>query len=268
MKPGKKLTKLAFMTVMLSPMLFGCVDTGIDTDYKNTLENGGAYYSEIAENNKDDSEYLESESKENVSEARIISLFEIEVEDSNINDKLKVVEKEAHDLGGYISSHALGSKSSHDSSEIKAEISYRIPKSKAGEFIKKLKERVNVTVEKSHSIDVSEELLDIQANIEGLSMQEERLNKLIENASSTDEALKIDEKLSEINKEKKALELKDKSIDERSSYSRINLTIYEVSDKTSLLSRETVTVIILAGMLGASIYIKTKSNDNNINIDV
>lgn len=285
----KKSTILLLMIILLMSILTGCIDQD-EVDYEHTLQNGGAYHAEINnelenDNTNDNVDKIEdsklnemekvddsnneikdsktNEIKEDVikstSKDNIISLFEIEMESMKFQEDLEFIEDKVHELGGHISSHELKSNVESNDKYLKTNIAFRVPQDEAQKLIKEIKEKFFVISESSHSIDITEEVYNIEANIESLSNQEERLNELYDRTVEINEVLEIESKISEINKERNQLMRKLTSIKDKFNYSRINLTIYEVkkltSDKNSSLVVN-ITQILIVLAFGSMVYFK------------
>jgi hypothetical protein len=75
--------------------------------------------------------------------------------------------------------------------------------------------------------DVTDQLVDLNARIENLEAQRDRLRALYENASDTEEVLAVEERLSEVQGEVERLEAKREALRNRVALSTVTVTLHE-----------------------------------------
>lgn len=246
-----KMKQLIATLAVSAPLLAACLgpQSTLDTDY--AIENGGAYRAEIAGNKEDENvntstadvvpEVEETEDDQsteesktettNKSNVKIISTLHMEAESINFDEDIENLESEIHELEGYIRSHEIITNDSNGVYK-EASISIRVPKDYVNELSDFIKETFSITSEQSQAIDITEDYHDTESRIENLSSQEEQLRELYENADSVEDMLLINDKLSEVTREKEDMTKRIMRMNERSSYSTIELNIIEVKDFT------------------------------------
>lgn len=218
------------------PLLTACSSPHSTLDTDHAIENGGAYRAEIAGNNEnvntsteDVVQTGEETETSNKSDVKIIYTLHMEAESINFDEDIENLESEIHKLEGYISSHEIVTNDINGVYK-EASISIRVPKDYVNELSDFIKETFSITSEQSQAIDITENYYDTESRIENLSSQEEQLRELYENADSIEDMLLINGKLSEVTREKEEMTKKIMRMNERSSYSTIDLNIIEVKD--------------------------------------
>ena len=85
------------------------------------------------------------------------------------------------------------------------------------------------TVEAANSDrqDVTDQLVDLNARIENLEVQRDRLRALYENASDTEDVLAVEDRLSAVQGEIERLEAKRQSLRDRVALSTVTVTLHE-----------------------------------------
>lgn len=241
-----KMKQLIAALALSVPLLTACSSTQSTLDTDDAIENGGAYRAEIAGDNEtsaedvvlagegtEDNKSTEESKTEisNKSDVKIISTLHMEAESINFDEDVENLESEIHGLEGYIRSHEIVTNDINGIYK-EASISIRVPKDYVNELSDFIKETFSITSEQSQAIDITEDYYDTESRIENLSSQEEQLGELYENANSIEDMLLINGKLSEVTREKEEMTKKIMRMNERSSYSTIELNIIEVKDFT------------------------------------
>lgn len=244
-----KMKQLIATLALSVPLLTACSSTQSTLDTDHAIENGGAYRAEISVNNEnvntgttdvvpagegtEDNKSTEESKPEtsNKSDVKIIYTLHMEAESINFDEDIENLESEIHELEGYIRSHEIITNDRNGVYK-EASISIRVPKDYVNKLSDFIKETFSITSEQSQAIDITEDYYDTESRIENLSSQEEQLRELYENANSIEDMLLINGKLSEVTREKEEMTKKIMRMDERSSYSTIELNIIEVKDFT------------------------------------
>lgn len=239
---------------ILTILLVGCdVSSDITEDY--VLSFGGAYrgqpkleqsisnestgLSDKLDKTKDSTASLEgleqvekpvvNKSAEEIIAPKILSIYNVAIETTYLDNDIKFLDNKTHELNGYIKSHDM--KESLDKKYARiANISIRIPKKETMKLIQYIKERYLIIDDYSEAVEVSETYFDLELNIRNLKMQEEHLLNMYENTTSVDDMLKINERLMEVSKEKTKLTSDYLDLQERLEYSIIEISMHEVAN--------------------------------------
>lgn len=229
---------------ILAILLVGCdVPSDITEDY--VMGAGGAYrgqrkleqnLSDELEKIEDNSEgleqvegFIEDEDTQEVIAPKILSIYNVSIETTHLDNDIKFLENKTHELNGYIKSHDM--KESLDKQYARTvDISIRIPKKETMKLIQYIKERYLIIHDSSEAVEISETYFDLELNIRNLEMQEEHLLNMYDNTTNVDDMLKINERLMEVSKEKAKLTSDYLDLQERLEYSIVEVSMHEVAN--------------------------------------
>lgn len=234
--------KLALMGSVITLFLAGCNIEPLEADVEDTIENGGAYKTEEESKSlvdlKDDvNQDLNKDDKKESEDLRILSTYKMESETLHFDKDLYEIIEKVHYVGGYVSSNEIKTNNSEKETLKESKLTIRVPKDKTPEVINVINKKLTITSELLTSVDITENYYDIESRIENIEAREERLKILYKKSNDVNEIIKIDEKLSEITKEKEELARKKIKMEDRSSFSRIDINVKEVK-KISVVEKE------------------------------
>lgn len=106
-------------------------------------------------------------------------------------------------------------------------LTYRVPSEEFDSFYETVTETGNVTHASTDTEDVGDELVDLEARIDTLESQRDRLRELYEDANETEEVLAVEERLSDVQSEIERLEASEESLLDRVAYSTVTVTLSE-----------------------------------------
>lgn len=106
-------------------------------------------------------------------------------------------------------------------------LTYRIPSESFDDFYETVEGTGNVTDASTGTEDVSDQLVDLEARLDNLETQRDRLRGLYEDANETQDVLSVEERLSEVQEEIERLEAKRESLRDRVAYSTVTVTLSE-----------------------------------------
>lgn len=151
--------------------------------------------------------------------------METKVFDTFISD----LEKEVESFGGYIEYSSVGGSSYlSESSQRTAWYTVRIPEAKLETFISKVGDNGNITNISQNIRDITLEYVDVAGRISTLKAELERLNELLSEASSIEDILAIESKISDVRYELESYQSQMNSYDNQIDYSTVNINILEV----------------------------------------
>lgn len=243
--------KLAIIGSALTILLAGCNLETQDADINETIENGGAYKSEIKQeeplNKNNSSNQVKNDSgkedKNNSAnevkneEMKVLSTYEMKSETANFEKDLDEISQETHENGGFISSNETKTSKNSSKPLRESKITIRVPKKNAEKLVNSIKDKLTINYESLSSVDITDEYYSNNEKLENIDAKEKRLKELYKNAENVSDVIKIEEKISEVEKERDELNRKKFKMDERYSLSRIDLEIKEV-EKVSPVKTE------------------------------
>lgn len=251
---SRKRTAVLTILCLLCVFLFGCgssekaaVYTAAETAAVTAADAGGAengWYDsapleeavEEAEENmkaeKGIEEHPETESSPLTSKRKLIRTIDMNIETDDFNALLQQVRSQVDSLGGYIEqSDVSGQRTTYQGNPIprSAYFSIRIPSEKLSSFTTSVEANANVTNKSETTRDVTLQYSDIESKKKSLTIEQDRLWALLEQADSLESILALEERLSEIRYELENLESRLRLYDNQVDYSTINLYVEEVT---------------------------------------
>lgn len=132
----------------------------------------------------------------------------------------------ADKYGGYILS--AKSNATGDESVIRSGVvAIRLPSASLASALSDASALGKVTAQQLDSQDVTEEYVDLQARLKNAQAQEEAIARLLEQAQSVEDALRVRDTLSTIQGEIEQLKGRIQYLDEHSAYATLTMSVYE-----------------------------------------
>ena len=155
---------------------------------------------------------------------KIIVTGNLNVETLDFDNVLTTLQANVKKYGGYIQNSSI-STNRNDRRYYDACI--RIPAESYEEFLSATKENVNVTYYNENIDDITETYTDIQARINSLKAEEEKVLEFYDKANNLEELMSVESRLTDIRYEIDSLETKIKNYDLLVNYSTLNIGITE-----------------------------------------
>lgn len=138
-------------------------------------------------------------------------------------------ENEVSDAGGYIEySSVEGSSYEEGDSGRTAWFTARIPEDKLEDFISKVGENGNITNISRNVRDITLDYVDVEGRISTLEAELAHLNELLTQASSLEDVLAIESKISDVRYELETYQSQMNTYDNLIQYSTVTVTVKEV----------------------------------------
>ncbi len=238
----KKLWKgsaiIGIMTVVLC--LNGCggssMETAATTEAAAAAEDGYNNAGEIYEQ-----EYVTEEAVEEIAEEgasvtsnrKLIKTVYMDVETENFDELLPGIEHKVEALGGYIENMHLYNGSSHyGKGNRSANLTVRIPKERLEEFVSQVEETSNVVSKNENTEDVTLQYVDLESHKKALETEQERLLELLEQATTMEDIIAIEERMSQVRYELESMESQLRTYDNLVDYSTVDISVSEVERLT------------------------------------
>ncbi len=160
---------------------------------------------------------------------KLIKNVSLDVETKAFDTFIADLEKEVEGLGGYIEySSVSGSSYLSEGNQRMAWYTARIPESKLETFISKVGDNGNITNISRDVRDITLEYVDVEGRISSLETELERLNELLLEASSIEDILAIEAKISDVRYELESYQSQMNSYKNQIDYSTVNINVMEV----------------------------------------
>lgn len=166
---------------------------------------------------------------------KIIYSGYVSLETTHFDDALQTLDKTIRELGGFIENSSVEGSSRTYSDGTTAVVNrwayytVRIPADRFEDFLARTDGIGNVTSTSRTAENVTSQYTDYEARLSSLRVQEERLLAMLEQSGDLDSLIALEARLSEVRYEIESIERNLRNLDQRLSYSTVNLTIQEVA---------------------------------------
>ena len=160
---------------------------------------------------------------------KLIKNASLDVETRAFDTFVSYLENEVESLGGYIEYSSVGGSSYvSEGSQRTAWYTARIPEEKLETFISKIGDNGNITNISRNVRDITLEYVDVAGRISTLETELERLNELLSEASSMEDILAIESKISDVRYELESYQGQMNTYDNLVDYSTVDIYVLEV----------------------------------------
>lgn len=164
---------------------------------------------------------------------KLIKTVSMDVETEAYDALMTNVEKKINLLGGYVSSLDSGENGYGDDTRY-ATIIAKVPAEKVDQFVTEVSDISNV-ISKNESVDdVTLQYVDLESHKKALLTEQESLLKLMESATSMEDIITIESRLSEVRYQLESMESQLRTFDNQVAYSEVTLYITEVTRLTPM----------------------------------
>lgn len=222
---------LLVVTIIPSFFRMGAAKSA-DMAYEVPMEAGvGGYAYEAAEAEENGVLYDESKSRINsiAENKKLIITGNINIETLDFDKLLENLEKNIVEAGGYIQNSSINTNR-YETRYYNATI--RIPADKYEEFLSKTKQTGNVTWYSESVDDITETYTDLEARVNSLKAEEEKVMEFYDKAENLEELMSIESRLTDIRYEIDSIETRIKNYDLLINYSTLNISVSETKAYT------------------------------------
>lgn len=129
--------------------------------------------------------------------------------------------------GGFVSDTRQRQQRVGDRTYLTGTVVLRVPNERFSETFSDVQEEGEVIESSTSTEDVTEQLVDIEARLNNLRAQRDRLRTLYDQANDTEAILQVERRLSEVQTEIERLEARKQALERRVAYSTITVDIRE-----------------------------------------
>lgn len=164
---------------------------------------------------------------------KIIRHASMDLETQEFDAALRSIQQAVANAGGYIESQDQGGGTSYASrgryqEERYASIQARVPSGKLNEVISSVGGFCNVLSQSESMEDITDNYYDVQAHLNTLRIQEERLLAILEKAEKLEDVITLESALSDVRYQIESLTASLRRMDSQVTYSYLNLSLREV----------------------------------------
>ncbi|MEK4405829.1 DUF4349 domain-containing protein [Sporosarcina sp. FSL K6-6792] len=179
------------------------------------------------ENRAETEELANEQSKVIPTNRKIIHRAELQLNVKKLENTQLIIEKKVSDYGGYIVESNVHRESEES---ISARLTVRIPEQHFQKFLTDAEgEAAEVLNRNVTGEDVTEQYIDLESRVKSKRTVEERLLEFMGKAEKTEDLLKISSDLSKVQEDIELIVGKMKYLENQTSFSTIEITMYENS---------------------------------------
>lgn len=169
---------------------------------------------------------------------KVILSYTIDLETKEFDKSVENIEEITTQSSGYVQSHNIRTHERNNQVYKFGEMTLRVPKDKVDMVLKVLKAESYVISESSDSTDVTNQYYDVEASIKSLEAQESKLNELYKKATTIEDIITVDNKLTQVIKDKENLTRTFLDLQNRTELTSIYITLEEVTEYSLLESAQ------------------------------
>jgi hypothetical protein len=231
---------VATVLVALMALLAGCGGAaqsggGGDGGDAASSGSGGAEYEEAARTAQAESTDLAAESGgsgdassvQSIDSRALVRTGRIELEVTDFERTERNLTRLVESRDGFVSDTQQQQRRVGERTYLIGEMTLRVPNERFAETFADVQEEGEVIQSSTSTEDVTEQLVDIEARLNNLRAQRDRLRGLYEDANDTDAVLQVERRLSEVQTEIERLEARKQALERRVAYSTITVEIRE-----------------------------------------
>ena len=159
----------------------------------------------------------------------IIKTAHVRLEVENFSTARQNITSATRRLGGYVGASSESTRG-ENGNRTAGRLVLRVPSRNFSALYDRSQATGTVVSANTNTSDVTEQVVDLEARLENLRAQRQRLRNLYENASDTEAVLKVQERLSNTQSEIERLEARLQSLENRIALSTITVELAEPAD--------------------------------------
>ena len=158
---------------------------------------------------------------------KIVYTADVSMETETYEETVEAIRKALSEAGGYIESTSQ-SGSSEEGNRY-CDLTCKIPAEKYQDFLNGLSGAGNVYSISQQTDDITAQYIDVDARLDSLKKQKERLEELADGAEDIDTLLSIEDKLSEVQYQLESYTAQMRTYENQLSYSTVSVWLREVN---------------------------------------
>ena len=236
---------IALCTLLAASVAFGCSSRPAAKEeayYGNYAESADAYYDyEMsmadapmeAENGFAGEIAKTSETSSALTNRKIIRNASLSVQTLEFDAFLEKLTEAVSEVGGFIESSEIGGRTYYNQSKLRnAYLVIRIPADRLDAFLNTVDGLGNVTSKNTGLRDVTTSYIDSEKHLEALRAEQTALMEILKNATTVEDIITVQDRLSDVSYEIESYESILRSYDDQIDLSTVTLNLNEVERET------------------------------------
>ncbi len=200
---------------------------------------------------------LNGSGSQEVVSRKVIVTASLEVQTRTFDEFLESLNAKISQFDGYVESASISGNNLYSTSRRNAYYTIRVPEEKMQQMIDSIGEIGTVTSSSYNAEDITLAYADVESRIKTLTTEQETLLGLLEKAAYLEDIIRLEERLSEVNYQLETYKSRQRTYDNKISYSTLRVNVQEVMRISTVVEPEPQT-------LGQRIATGFKDNMENI----
>lgn len=219
--------RLAVLSVVVLVVLAGCAGMGGNDAAKDSANHDGGGSNGGDAGNARPSDGATPQSALVVQQRALIRTGNVTLSVENFGNASRSLTRVARERGGFVSDSSQRVHRDGNETWTSGSVVFRVPKENFSSFFERVKRAGEVAESSTGTEDVTDRLVDLNARLENLRSQRDKLRALYENASDTEAVLSVQKRLSDVQTDIERLEAKQQSLERRVAYSTVTVRMHE-----------------------------------------
>lgn len=169
-----------------------------------------------------------------------IRTVSLTAETEHFDQLMESLQQQVSSLGGYMQDKEVYYGSVYDGQQNRyAQLTVRIPEAELDDFLSQMNQMANVIRSTETSQDVTLAYSDTESELAALQVEQERLTELLKTASSVQDLLEIEQRLTDIRAQIETLTARLRLFDNQIDYSTVQIDVEEVRQLTPMATQTT-----------------------------
>ncbi|WP_048193658.1 DUF4349 domain-containing protein [Methanococcoides methylutens] len=232
----KRTYPLLFIFLLTCVIAAGCMSTDSNTQYA-PQEESFSFGNKMAELSADEAWYDSDDSSLNVADSgestgssitrKVITTSDVSLEVKDAPEAVDSIGNIAFEYDGYVSSSSVYDTYYGDSESMSGYITIRVPAADHDTVLDRIEALGKVTSRSTSGVDVTEEYIDVEARLSNMEKQEQRLQEILDMATTVEEVLEVEKELGRVRGEIESLTGRLNYLNDRIDFSTISVSVSE-----------------------------------------
>ncbi len=173
---------------------------------------------------------------------KVIKRASLDIQTRTFDDFIEQLNKKIAEFDGYIENANVAGNNIFSSSKRNAYFTIRVPEDKLQGLIDSIGEAGTVVTSNYSEEDITLAYVDVESRIKTLTTEQETLLGLLEKAAYLEDIIRLEERLSEVNYQLETYKSRQRTYDNKVSYSTLTVNVTEVMRVATVVEPEPLTL--------------------------
>ncbi len=206
--------------------------------YSKGLADGASFSSRSSSS----SSIMEDSASTDIVSRKVIKNASLEVQTRTFDAFIEELNRKINEFDGYIESASVSGNNIYSSSSRNAYYTIRVPEDKLSAMMDSIGDLGTVITSNYNEDDITLSYVDVESRIKTLTTEQETLLGLLEKAGHLEDIIRLEERLSEVNYQLETYKSRQRTYDNKISYSTLNVNVKEVMRVATVVEPEPQTL--------------------------